>query len=135
MLLRDCLGTHPKMLHTFLELDKWCDRQATLSEAKQKREIKLAVNVRRANKDYIWSSWWNHGKSHRIDVTYLLDIGKQVPSQLQISTLPSRRQTSHPWPASQTTPTAHEHQVCSISPTNPHSRLFANVVTCKVPEL
>jgi len=37
----------------------------------------------------------SHSKLHRIDVTYLLDIGKQVPSQSQISTLPSRRQTSH----------------------------------------
>jgi len=45
------------MLHTFLELDKRRDRRATLSEAKRKREIELAVDVRRADEDYVWS-WW-----------------------------------------------------------------------------
>jgi hypothetical protein len=45
------------MLHTFLELDKRRDRRATLSEAKRKREIDLAVYVRQADEDYVWS-WW-----------------------------------------------------------------------------
>ena len=34
MLMRDCLGTHPKMLHSFFELDKHHNRWALLSEAK-----------------------------------------------------------------------------------------------------
>lgn len=45
------------MLHTFLELDKRHDRRATLSEAKRKREIDLAVDVRQTDEDYVWS-WW-----------------------------------------------------------------------------
>jgi hypothetical protein len=55
--MRDRLGIHPEMLHTFLELDKRRDRRATLSEAKRKREIELAVDVRRTDEDYVWS-WW-----------------------------------------------------------------------------
>jgi len=51
MLLRDCLGPHHEMLHTFLKLDKRRDRRTTLSEAKRKREIELAVDVRRADED------------------------------------------------------------------------------------
>jgi len=51
------LGTHPELLHTFLELDKRRDRRVTLSEAKRKREIDLAVDVRQVDEDYIWSCW------------------------------------------------------------------------------
>ena len=57
MLMSDFLGTHPEMLHTFLELDKRRDRRVTLSDAKRKREIELAVDVRQADEDYVWS-WW-----------------------------------------------------------------------------
>jgi len=46
-------GTHPEMLQTFLELDKRRGRRVTLSEAKRKREIDLAV----ADEDYIRSCW------------------------------------------------------------------------------
>jgi hypothetical protein len=45
------------MLHTFLELHKRRDRRTALSEAKRKREIDLAVDVRQADEDYVWS-WW-----------------------------------------------------------------------------
>ena len=44
-------GTHPEMLHTFLELDKRRDRRVTPSDAKRKREIDLAVDVRQADED------------------------------------------------------------------------------------
>ena len=54
VLMRDCLGTHPEMLRTFFELDKRRDRRATHSEAKRKREIELAVDVRQADEDYVW---------------------------------------------------------------------------------
>ena len=53
--MRDCLGTHPKMLHTFLELDKRRDKWVTLSEVKQKHAIELAVDVLQADKNYVWS--------------------------------------------------------------------------------
>ena len=34
VLMRDCLGTHPEMLHLFFKLDKHCNRWAMLSEVK-----------------------------------------------------------------------------------------------------
>ena len=57
VLMKDCLGTHPEMLYTFLELDRRREKRVALSEAKRKRENDLAVDVRQADEDYVWS-WW-----------------------------------------------------------------------------
>jgi hypothetical protein len=50
-------GSHPELLHTYIELDKRKERRATLADLKRKREVDLAAVTRRNDEDAIWS-WW-----------------------------------------------------------------------------
>ncbi len=51
------IGTHPELLHTYLELDKRRERRVALAELKRKRDIDLAAVTRTNDEDAVWS-WW-----------------------------------------------------------------------------
>lgn len=50
-------GTHPEMLHTISELEKRRDKRIVLAEKRRKKDMELAVAVRKCDEDGIWS-WW-----------------------------------------------------------------------------